>query len=354
MKEKLFGGLALVFMAALWFQCSTVQASSLDRWDLTKEYTVEKDSVKYYAYLSKDKKESWIYKAELIDEKKMLNVIFPDKVESLPVTCLGVTRDLADTIDVEINKWGYYTLFYKLWEPHYDHGKRPDPLITNVRSVILPDTVTEMGDATFACMSNLKTVHLPKNITTLVKFMFYGCKDLQRIEFAPEVEVPDSTIFQYCDGLKGLMEESEFRREGMTITCQGNMIINKSEKILIQVMPTAKKITIPAHVKEIEPAAFTGSSLQKVKAAKKNKNFAVHGRCLYNKKNGKLILVFGKGSKLTFSKKIKKIDKHVMIAKYKIKKLVLPSKVKRSSGWKKPFIANNQNVKIYYCGKRIR
>lgn len=240
-------------------------------------------------------------------------------------------------------------------EPYSDHGKRPAPLITNVRSIVLPDTVKEMGSAAFACMSNLEYVHLSSEIKTLTNYMFYGCRDIQKVDFPAKVEVPaNSTALQFCDGLKGLMEEAEFRHEGMTITCQGNLLINQSEKTLIQVMPSAESILIPASVKGIEPSAFYGSSLKKVKVSKNSKYFAVQGNCLYNKKNGKLILVFGKKSTITISKKVKKIDKNVMVTKYKIKKLRIPGKLKRANGWKKPFVTNNKKVKIYYRGKRIQ
>lgn len=149
------------------------------------------------------------------------------------------------------------------------------------------------------------------------------------------------------------MEEVEFRREGMTIISKGDLLINQSEKTLIQVMPTATQVTIPASVKEIEPSAFTNSSLKKVKVEKENKYFAVHKRCLYKKKTGKLILAFGKKSTLTLSGKVKKIGKSSMVTKYKIKKLVIPKKTKRVDKWEKPYITNNKKVRIYYCGKRI-
>lgn len=139
-----------------------------------------------------------------------------------------------------------------------------------------------------------------------------------------------------------------------TLTFSGNMVINQTEKTLIQVMPDAKKITIPAEVKWIEPTAFKNCSLKTVKVAKKNKSFAVHKRCLYRKKEGQLVLVFGKGSTVTLSKKIKEIGEDVATAKYKIKKLIIPKKMERYDNWKKPYVTNNKKVKIYYCGKLIR
>ena len=353
MKVKILGVLAAAFAALIMFRSFTAQASSLERWDLTKEYTIESNSVRYHAYLTKDKKESWIYKAELLDTKKVLNIQFPKRIEGVPVTCLGETNEYFGTRDLSKDD-SYHNIFDKYIEPWHDYDERPSSEVMNVRTIVIPDSVDEVGLAAFACIGSLQYIHLPQNLTSLSSYMFYGCYNLERIEFPPKVKTPDSSVFLFCDGLKGLMEEVEFRREGMTILCQGDLLINESEKTLIQVMPAAKSITIPANVKGIEPAAFTNSSLQKIKVAKKNRYFAVHKRCLYNKKNGKLVLAFGKGETLRLSKKVKKIGKDTMITKYKLKKVVISRKIKRASGWKKPLIANNKKIKIYYRGKRIR
>ena len=37
----------------------------LDYWDVSKEYTITNQDATYHAYLSKDKKESWIFKADV-------------------------------------------------------------------------------------------------------------------------------------------------------------------------------------------------------------------------------------------------------------------------------------------------
>ena len=139
-----------------------------------------------------------------------------------------------------------------------------------------------------------------------------------------------------------------------TLTFSGNMVINQTEKTLIQVMPDTKKITIPKSVKWIEPAAFKNTSIKTLKVSKKNKYFAVHKRCLYRKAEKELVYVFGKGSTLTLSKKIKQISEDVVVTKTKLKKLIISHKVKRYNNWKKPFVKNNKKIKIYYRGKRVK
>ena len=66
----------------------------LDYWDVSKEYTITNQDATYHAYLSKDKKESWIFKADLLNKEKMLDIIFPQKIENAPVVRLGYSADL--------------------------------------------------------------------------------------------------------------------------------------------------------------------------------------------------------------------------------------------------------------------
>ncbi len=58
---------------------------NLDYWDITKEYMMTNQNVTYHVYLSKDKKESWIFKADVAKDKKNVNVVIPDKIENAPV-----------------------------------------------------------------------------------------------------------------------------------------------------------------------------------------------------------------------------------------------------------------------------
>lgn len=49
----------------------------LDYWDVSKEYTITNQDAIYHAYLSKDKKESWIFKADVAKDKKNVKVVIP-------------------------------------------------------------------------------------------------------------------------------------------------------------------------------------------------------------------------------------------------------------------------------------
>lgn len=276
---------------------------------------------------------------------------------AFPVTALGVPEQKTGVSDYRSENAVYYNLFGQMIEPWKEYvAPAGDPFLRDgiqVREILLPCSVGRLEPAVFAGMKELKTIYLPGGLEPLEKFTFYGCENLEEIVFE-FLTIRDSTVFTGCKKLRGLEKRTKAIQKPMNIYRKNDMVIDSDKKALIQVTPAAKKITIPASVKEIEPLAFAGCSLKTVKVEKGNKTFAVKGRCLYNKKSGKLILAFGKGSKLTLPARIKKIDKDSMVADYKIKELVIPKKLKRTSGWKQSFIDNNEKVRIYYRGKRLR
>ena len=321
----------------------------LDYWDITKEYTVAEQDVTYHTYLSKDKKESWIFKADLLNKEKMLDIIIPQKIENAPVVRLGYSADLYQG---EEAAWPQ-NLFGVTMFDYCDADSRPTLEILNVKSVVMPDTIREMGSCTFGAMGNLKYIHLSDKLTSLKNGTFFGSKDIKKIDFPAKFKVEAANVFGYCDGLPGLAHETKYLKND-TLTFSGNMVINQTEKTLIQVMPDTKKITIPKSVKWIEPTAFKNTSIKTLKVSKKNKYFAVHKRCLYRKAEKELVYVFGKGSTLTLSKKIKQISEDVVVTKTKLKKLIISHKVKLYNNWKKPFVKNNKKIKIYYRGKRVK
>ena len=333
---------------------------NLDYWDITKEYMMTNQNVTYHAYLSKDKKESWIFKADVAKDKKNVNVVIPDKIENAPVVMLGFISEFYNIYvpklkipgwdDKNMEEWeGYITFFGDIIEPW--HGVTPQKV--NVNKIIMPDSVETIGKAAFSYVSSLKYVYLSKQIKEINEFVFVGCKNLEKIDFPISVQILGTKVFQGCKKLAGLNHETKNLKND-TLTFSGNMVINQTEKTLIQVMPDAKKITIPKSAKWIEPTAFKNTSIKTVKVSKKNKYFAVHKRCLYRKAEKELVYVFGKGSTLTLSKKIKQISEDVVVTKTKLKKLIISHKVKLYNNWKKPFVKNNKKIKIYYRGKRVK
>ena len=365
--KKILASMFLLFLVlCLKSNVSTAAEVStmerLDYWDITKEYTVAEQDVTYHTYLSKDKKESWIFKADVAKDKKNVKVVIPDKIENAPVVIVGVTSGYEEilakqnlgSVGIKGSDGSYYldadvTFWGDFLEPWHYSG----PYKKNIKSITMPDTVRYLGTAAFAYTTSLETIHLSNQLVSLRNYTFLGCKNLRKIDTSAKVKVEAKEAFTGCSKLAGLVYITK-HLEGDTVSFSNNMVIDLTEKDLVQVMPDAKKITIPKNVENIEAAAFANTNIKSVKAAKKNKKFSVHKRCLYEKKTGELVYIFGKGSVLKLSARIKKISEDVVVTKAKLKKLIISHKVKRYNNWKKPFVKNNKKIKIYYRGKRVK
>ena len=303
MKIKICIMMMLFATSILLFGGTSIEATekeNIERWDITKEYTVAKQDVTYHAYLSKDKKESWIFKADVAKDKKNVKVMIPDKVENAPVVIVGSTSGYEEILakqnlgsvgiqgpdgsyhlDAEVTLWG------DMLEPWHYAG----PYKKNIKSITMPDTVTYLGAAAFAYTTSLETIHLPNQLASLQNYTFLGCKNLRKIDTSAKVKVEAKEVFTGCDKLAGLTYITK-HLQGDTLSFSNNMVIDLTEKDLVQVMPDAKKIIIPKNVKNIEAVAFVNTNIKSVKVAKKNKKFSVHKRCLYEKKTGELVYIF--------------------------------------------------------------
>ena len=289
-------------------------------------------------------------------------MVIPDKIENAPVVIVGATSGYDEilakqnlgSVGIQAPDGFYYldaevTLWGELLEPWHYSG----PYKKNIKSITMPDTVRYLGAAAFAYTTSVETIYLSNQLVSLREYTFLECKNLKKIDTFAKVKVEAKEAFTGCSKLTGLAYITK-HLDGDTLSFSNNMVIDLMEKDLVQVMPGAKKIIIPKNVKNIEAVAFVNTNIKSVKVAKKNKKFSVHKRCLYEKKTGELVYIFGKGSVLKLSAKIKKISGDAVVAKAKLKKLIISHKVKRYNNWKKPFVKNNKKIKIYYRGKRVK
>lgn len=78
----------------------------------------------------------------------------------------------------------------------------------NVTEIILPDSMTTVGDHAFRGHKNLKRVVLPKNLLKLGGYAFYESTVLEEVIFTPgseaELDVSGANIFYKCTSLKKL------------------------------------------------------------------------------------------------------------------------------------------------------
>lgn len=119
---------------------------------------------------------------------------------------------------------------------------------SDITSVTIPDTVTEIQDYAFGSCKQLKSVKLSANLKKLGSDVFFFCSSLESIEIPASIE--DLGIYTFtASGLKSVtIPESE------TLTKIGGYVFYQC--------PNLTEVNLPATIKEIDKRAFSDCSNQ--------------------------------------------------------------------------------------------
>ncbi len=80
----------------------------------------------------------------------------------------------------------------------------PFATFTNLQTIGLSDTLTEISDSMFASCENLTTVTIPESVTRIGKLAFSGCTNLQTIVLPSNLITIDEQAFYLCSNLESI------------------------------------------------------------------------------------------------------------------------------------------------------
>ncbi len=112
------------------------------------------------------------------------DIIIPDYYSGKPVTMVGYDIGSISEKD-EIMK---AAIFYE----------------TGIKSIIIPDTVTDIGDGVFYMCTDLQSVIMGKNVTSVGRGAFANCTSLTSIIIPDSVTIIDEMTFSCCENLTSI------------------------------------------------------------------------------------------------------------------------------------------------------
>lgn len=369
-------GILLLWMCMLLQVCpvsaadetDSVQKTEAEKWgNVRRTVSLEQGAFTFEGYLSKDKKEFWIEKVVVNPSKgNVKKLAFPEKIGDAAVTRIS-SESSADAEGGD----DMGNIFGDNAEPYHN----VDGYISSmkgIQSLIIPDSVTEIGMASFSGMRDLKQAKLSAETSVLPYGTFFNCQKLKTVTLPAKLKELNSSAFEKCKVLEELVisDESEY------MTVQDGLLLSKDKSELHWVTPTkktvkiprsvkivhsyaldgsqAKKLTIGRKVSVLEADALTCSSLKSVSLDKKNKTFSKKGMCIYRKKGGALAVAIAKNGNLKINSKIKSIPDAVSLCGYgkRLKRVDIGASVKKlESTWMK-ILEGDYRLKIYFHSKK--
>ncbi len=173
--------------------------------------------------------------------------------------------------------------------------------------MIIPDSVTNIGDGAFAVCRNLTSVTLPEGLIKIGRTAFSGCTSLKSITIPSSVTSIGEFAFNTCSSL-----ESISVHEGNPIYhASGNCLIETASKTLIagcqnSIIPDdgsvtkigvnsfiyipLTSITIPACVTSIDANAFEANDFENISVSAGNTVYHSSGNCLIETASKTLIV----------------------------------------------------------------
>jgi len=191
--------------------------------DLNYEYYIEEDHVVIKGILRKG-------------SAAAETVVYPEEIEDLPVT--AIRHDEADVSDL------YYT---------------------DMKEVILPETLNEIGDDSFRYCSLMKEINIPESVVRIGEYAFAACKSLEKIILPESVQSIGKGAFQWCKVLKQITLPEQITEipGGVFRNCTSlESVILPDKAVSIGAMAFSDcenltRITFPSALERIDVSAFS-------------------------------------------------------------------------------------------------
>lgn len=113
------------------------------------------------------------------------------------------------------------------------------------KTIVLPDSVTVIGDCAFWGCENLETIDLGKGLVTIAQGAFTGCRSLLTVSFPESLKTIGGAIFVACDSIGEVYipaSTTEIESIGFTDDCPNLVVVTEAGSLAEEV---AKDLGLP-------------------------------------------------------------------------------------------------------------
>ena len=251
----------------------TVNVTSIDAWNGISFGNEDANPMKYAAKLTIDgvALSGKIVISEGITEihagtfknTTITSVSIPSTVSKIGADAfLGCTQ-LTELIIADVDTWCTMTFGSKNANPlSFVHNLYEGD--TLVKDVIIPASVTEIGEFLFAGCTSLETVVISSGTTSIAQGAFSGCTSLREISVPSTLTSIGQDAFLDCDSLVSVDAQSFDAWCSVAFINDASNPLRYAEKILINGAELEGEVEIPYGTTEIPYGLFKGSKITAV------------------------------------------------------------------------------------------
>ena len=220
-----------------------------------------------------------------------------DEVTSIRSNSAGVnfgTIFKGNTEIVSFNELQYFT----------ELGNIPNNCFSgckNLRSIVLPDNITDIGYAAFSGCSSLTSIDIPDNIETIKAETFMSCENLTSIIIPNGVTTIEGSSFMGCQSLSTVVIPSSVTSIGSNTFdgCSSLMDLDIPDEVItigahaFQRCQSLSNVVIPSSVTNIGEGIFAGcNNLSSIVVAAGNTKYDSRNNCnaIIDTENNALIM----------------------------------------------------------------
>ena len=192
-----------------------------------------------------------------------------------------------------------------------------------IGSLVLPDSVVEIGMGAFYCCTGLTSVKIPDSVHKIDKWSFFSCTALTSVAISKSVTEIGSMVFTGCINLTKLTVDS-----ANPVYCtENNIIYTKDKKKLIVAASGLEHIVIPDSVTDIGGPFYDCTRLANLTVGSENTVYYSENNIIYTKDKKKLIAAASGLESVVIPEGVTEIGEHAFSACSVLTDVVIPNTV---------------------------
>lgn len=178
-----------------------------------------------------------------------------------------------------------------------------------IRFILIPDSVSSIGDCAFAGCKNLKDIELPSSVTEIGGAAFNNCESLYSIKLPKYLKRIEVQTFEHCKGLTQIQLPDSIEEIGNYAFA----------------LTSLKSICFPHNLKKLGGMCFALAPLEKI--VSNSESMIVEDMTVYSADRKTLIQYYGHDQRLVIPNSVVKIGDFAFACAYSINELVIPNSV---------------------------